>query len=123
MKHVTLALWMLLAACGSKSPATDTDPPTDTCSALEPGACAQDAACRVITGQEIRPGFEGLPNCLFADEELGCALVDATCPAVEARAADPSDPSVCHQFATGCIPSGWVPCDPDPGPAVEACET
>ncbi|MFT7521629.1 MAG: hypothetical protein ACI9MC_003780 [Kiritimatiellia bacterium] len=105
-------LLLFLGGCG----ATSLD-----CAALDVTACDAEPECAIIAGRSIDPdGAEG-SGCLQMFTDLACQPVDQGCDSALTNAADPSDPSSCFMFTSGCIPPGWGTCDPDPGQPEDAC--
>lgn len=87
----------------------------ETCAELSVERCAEEPACRTLDGGELTIPDTGGEACynVGSAEPLGCADQDIECTQAITFAMDPSGTGSCYQFNNGCIPEGWVTCEPD----------
>lgn len=100
------------AACSGTTEGTsgDTSGAAD-CAQVEVAAC-EASGCGAISGwQVVDDGAGGWCTDYTASVAVGCGDAGMSCTADIKWAAPASDPTACHTLG-GCVPAGWVDCDP-----------
>jgi hypothetical protein len=104
MHRLWLPTLAALAGC------LDTPDETLLCTDLYPSECAQQAACKILSGYSVSEE-DGCVDFTGGGVGSGCESDTRECVDESTLAAPPDDPSDCFLFTDSCVPTDWVSCE------------